>query len=98
MKRKKNSIKVRKNKLFRKRTSKTYKRSRRGGAIDWGKPQTSPGPSPKKATPSSASASASAAASSHSPKKGSFKSSPPRHSPLKKLTSLKTLVEKKKYT
>ena len=97
MKHKKNSIKVRKNKLFRKRTSKTYKRSRRGGAIDWGKPQTSPGPSPKKATPSSSSASSSSSssASSHSPKKGSFKSSPPRHSPLKKLTSLKTLVEKK---
>ena len=100
MKRKKNSRKVRKNKLFRKRTSKTYKRTRRGGAIDWGKPQTSP---QKKATPLSssssasaaASASASAAASSRSPKKGSFKSSPPRHSPLKKLTSLKTLVEKK---
>ena len=93
MKRKKNSRKVRKNKLFRKRTSKTYKRSRRGGAIDWGKPQTSPGTPQKKATPSSSSASSSA--SSHSPKKGSFKSSPPRHSPLKKLTSLKTLVEKK---
>jgi len=95
MKRKKNSRKVRKNKLFRKRTSKTYKRSRRGGVIDWGKPQTSPGTPQKKATPSSSSSSASAAASSRSPKKGSFKSSPPRHSPLKKLTSLKTLVEKK---
>ena len=47
MKRKKNSIKVRKNKLFRKRTSITYKRSHIGGAIDWGKPRTSPG-SPKK--------------------------------------------------
>ncbi len=101
MKRKKNSRKVHNNKLFRKRKSKTYKRSRRGGVIDWGKPQTSPGSPKKKATPSPASSSSSSSSSSSasssrsSPKKGSFKSPPPLHSPLKTLTSLKTLVEKK---
>ena len=107
MKRKKNSKKVHKNKIFRKKAYKTYKRSRIGGVIDWSKTQISPGTPQKKATPSSASAASAAsasaasasasasAASSHSPKKGSFKSSPPLHSPLKTLTSLKTLVEKK---
>ena len=101
MKRKKNSRKVCKNKLFIKQTSKTYKRSRRGGVIDLGKPHTSP---QKQVTPSSASTSfrspkkgsfKSSPPLHSSPKKGSFKSSPPLHSPLKKLTSLKTLVEKK---
>ena len=73
MKRKKNSKKVHKNKIFRKKAYKTYKRSRIGGVIDWSKAQTSPGTPKKKSSPSSASASA--PASSRSPKKGSFKAS-----------------------